>query len=1008
MKNSVIRSKVRVPAVAEAVIERGRVVDALERAADGRRILQVVAPPGSGKTTAVVQLLGSRPGPHAWLTLGAADGSPGRLVTYLAAAVEGFDPDAGERTAGMLARGVAPADCAALLAERLPAGATLVIDDLHLIESRPPAQTVLRALLEAIPPEALVVLVSRRLVHLNLSRAILTGRSGIVSGDELSFTDDEVGELLAAQGVEPSPELVSACGGWAAGIVFGALRASRPPSGPLVADDPFFAYLGAEVLDPLPADVRRAVVGSAVLHSVSAAGLEALMLCSCGETMLRRIRGQHLPVTVEPEGLRYHPRFREFLLSRLREEPGEMRTLLARHARRLMTLGHPEEAADRFVEAGEREEAAAAVLAATPAVAMRGDSDKVLAWCEAIGEETLSRNAALRGCQIQAIIAARRSQGPAFVEALRASGEYDRLVAEDPDAATMAVFGLHLSTEWASLPALLPPDEASPGARALRFVLRVGSGRVAPREWRPTRRELLSPNASLFICGLYLQGRLAEVERMAALVGERPDRPHLGPWEIATLRKQGRLGEARAAFDASRDAGWATGFGDFWRHLEGELVFAEGDRERGLGLVRDARALTRSLGHQPADRAIFAATEGKMLVRLGRLGEAVALLETTSAWCSVRGLPCFGEWAETWLAAALLARGEEPGRATALLEGALAGMREAGRSLERAAALAFLAEARWRAGDAAGHHAAADDARAAAQESGTLAPLLGALREVPDVPRRRLAAGGPDAAAWSALAAPDDPAPAEPLARVRLVLGTLGRPRAVVDGDEREIAPLRALEVAASVARAGAEGLSRAALAQQVMDDSADAANYLRQVIHRLRRLAPEGVELVSDNGRVRWSPHGAVVTEDQLLTQALARARRETGPARREALAEALELADRGPLVLCVHTAGAARLRDDLSAAVAEARLEYAELLLAEGRPAESLELARASVGEEPLREDGWRLLMRATAAARGASAAVPVYAECARALEVIGLRPSRETSRLLDHLRDPVAGRA
>ena len=159
----------------------------------------------------------------------------------------------------MLVRGVPPADCAALLAERLPAGATLVIDDLHLIESRPPAQIVLQALLDAIAPDALVVLVSRRLVHLNLSRAILTGRSGMVSGDELSFTEPEVEELLTAHGVEvwtPRRQLIP----WSqvTGVVVGGSRWNegsislrRPPDQPWVK---------------LPAPVAFFGMGSGRLH----------------------------------------------------------------------------------------------------------------------------------------------------------------------------------------------------------------------------------------------------------------------------------------------------------------------------------------------------------------------------------------------------------------------------------------------------------------------------------------------------------------------------------------------------------------------------------------------------------------------------------------------------------------------------------------------------------------------------------------------------------------------
>lgn len=144
-----------------------------------------------------------------------------------------------------------------------------------------------------------------------------------------------------------------------------------------------------------------------------------------------------------------------------------------------------------------------------------------------LGEDALSRRASLRGCQLRAIITGRRSEGPAFVQALRASGEYDRLVQEDPDAATTAVFGLHLSMVWASLLALLPADEASPGARAMRYVLQVGAGRVPPRPWRPQELDRLSPNIGLFQCGLYFQGRFADVEHMAGIVagGEEGDRP---------------------------------------------------------------------------------------------------------------------------------------------------------------------------------------------------------------------------------------------------------------------------------------------------------------------------------------------------------------------------------------------------------------------------------------------------------------------------------------------------
>lgn len=54
---------------------RARPRDARERRA-GRRVVHVVASAGSGRTTAAVQFVATRPGHHAWLTLGPGDRGP--------------------------------------------------------------------------------------------------------------------------------------------------------------------------------------------------------------------------------------------------------------------------------------------------------------------------------------------------------------------------------------------------------------------------------------------------------------------------------------------------------------------------------------------------------------------------------------------------------------------------------------------------------------------------------------------------------------------------------------------------------------------------------------------------------------------------------------------------------------------------------------------------------------------------------------------------------------------
>jgi len=1003
-----VRSKARLPALGGHIIGRPRVVEALRDAAKERSVLVVAGPAGSGKTTAIAQMLRDRPGPTGWLTLGEADGTPGRLVAYLAAAVDAIDPAVAAATLGLLGDGLSPEDCAATLAESLPPGSTLVIDDVHHVEVRAPALRVLRALIDALAPEALLVLVSRRLVHLDLARDILSGRVGVFPDRKLSFREDEVAELLAARGVPGDPQAVTAISrGWAAGIVFDALRGrAGPETAGDPATDPFFQYLGSEVIDGLPADLREAVLRSAPLELVTPGRLATLLGLGDGDDVFARICREHLPGTREPDGLRYHPRFREYLLDRLqRRRPEDVADLMGRCGRALAADGLVEDAADCLIAAGDAEAAADAVEAAASALMRRGDWDKLLAWCTAVGEPVIARRSALRGLQMRALLMSRRQEDIALlVTGIRATGEFDRHLAEAPDIAAWAAWALHSSGDLRPLLALTPPAAASRRAHAVRYILEVCAGDDPPPAWDDSDLDRVLPLHVALQSAFYYRGRLAEVERLAwAAAGRGPVTATLAEiYRIAALVVRRDLAEARTALEATAPRVRASRFIEFWQQVEAELLFAEGDHDGGLRLIRAARATSRQHGYRLADRAVFAVIEGKMLVRVGRIPEAIELLENTRGWCERRGLACFREWAETWLAAALLLMGDDAGRASALLDGAIDGMTRADRRLELVAAHVFRAEARWRAGDERGHDAAADAAHREAVTMGTLGALTSALGDMPDVLVRRIDASGHDDDTWRAIAratrSPGEPAWAPDPA---ILVATMGRGVIVVDGEEVAVSPPRAVEMAAAIAHAGPAGVARTALIDDLVETSADPANYLRQLLHRLRRVLPEGVAIASRDGRLAWDSPRTVVAEDGLVEGLILRARREVDPARGETLARALAIAERGPYLPHADSAGARRRRDELAPLVSEARREYVLGLLRAGRSEEAVATARAAVVAEPYREDGWRLLMRAHAAADGPAAAVPVFLECAECLAEVELAPSAETRDLLERLR-------
>ncbi|MGE0027101.1 MAG: BTAD domain-containing putative transcriptional regulator [Thermoleophilia bacterium] len=1005
-----IASKTLVPPVGAGTIERPRVLGTLAGAAEGRRILVVVAPAGSGKTTAVAQLVAARPGPHAWLSLWESDDGPGRFTTYLAAAIAAVDPEAAERTRRLLEDGLAPEDCAAILGEELPAGATVVIDDLHHVEARAPVLRALRAFLDAASEDALIVLVSRRLLHVDLGRDLLAGRVGAVSEEELAFRPDEVAALLDARGLPGSAEeIAAASGGWAAGIVFDALRGG-PAEAAGGADDPFFAYLGSEVLDALPSDLRDAVLRSALLDVVTPSRLATLLGVASADEAFSAICRHHLPGTVDAEGLRYHPRFREFLLAELRRgEAGDLHALRARYGRALLAEDQPEEAAGALLAAGELREAEDVVVAAAGALMRRADWDKVLRWCDALGEATLSRRHDLRGVQVRSLLMSRRQDDlEELVRRMRASGEFDRLLVEAPDVAAWAAWGLHISGDWAGMLALTPPAEATRRARVIRFIAGTALGDDPPPGFAGDELDRTWPLHVALQSAFYYRGEFGAVERLAWAARARgPVTATLAEiYRVAVLRNRGDLSEARAVLEAAEARIRASRFIEFWQQVEAELLFAEGDRERGLRLIRAARVTSRHHGYRLADRAVFAVSEGRMLARLGRLPEAVEALGGARAWCGARGLHLFREWADTWYAIAHLGLGGDPDEAHALLASAAAGMERAGRRLELPTALVALAEASWRRGDEAGHDAAADAAHAAAVAMGTLGPLLTALEALPEVLARRIDAAPADDPVWRGLAGAQWSAPGRAsLEDARLVVRTLGR--AAIERDGRPLPGVspKGVELAAVVARAGPSGVPRAEVAEALFEGSIDSANYLRQLVHRLRRALPAGVTLESADGRLSWRPADAVVAEDGALEALLARSRREVGDTRQATIEAALGLATHGPYLPGADGEAAGERRTLLAGRVSEALREHATSLLAAGRAARAAASARAAVTAEPYREDGWRLLMRARAAAEGPASAVEPFLECRDALAELGLQPSAETVALLDRLRDGAA---
>src|SRR4051794_33549559 len=242
-------------------------------------VVWVAATAGAGKTTAVVQAARAIERPVAWLTLDATDAAPGRLVTYLEAALARCAPQVEGVGTGALARRIAHAEAAGLLAEAVgTVPVLLVIDELERLAEAPDALAALGGFVRYAPPTMRVVLISRRELAVDMGNEATLGRVAAVGEGDLAFTTDEAARALADVGrgeVDPIAA-VEATGGWVAGVLFEAWRSEDHVPRLGGEGDPPLAYLSSHI-PPLPdAPHRELLVAPSLLEEVSPASAEAL------------------------------------------------------------------------------------------------------------------------------------------------------------------------------------------------------------------------------------------------------------------------------------------------------------------------------------------------------------------------------------------------------------------------------------------------------------------------------------------------------------------------------------------------------------------------------------------------------------------------------------------------------------------------------------------------------------------------------------------------------------
>jgi LuxR family transcriptional regulator, maltose regulon positive regulatory protein len=342
----ILATKLYIPPPRPKAVLRAHLIKRLNEGLP-KKLTLISAPAGFGKTTLVSEWVTGCGRPVAWLSLDKADNDPARFLAYLIAALqtlalskaEGIAPPIGQGVLGML-QVPQPPPAEALLTSLLneitaiPDKFSLVLDDYHVIEAQP-VDAALTFLLEHLPPQMHLVIVTREDPPLPLARLRASGQLTELRAADLRFTPAEAAEFLTqVMGLPLSAKDLAALEarteGWIAGLQLAAISMQGHPdparfiqaftgSHHFVMD-----YLVEEVLHQQPESIQTFLLRTSILNRLCGPLCDAVLLTpapSGQETLsyLERTNLFLIPLDNERRWYRYHHLFADLLRQRLNQ-----------------------------------------------------------------------------------------------------------------------------------------------------------------------------------------------------------------------------------------------------------------------------------------------------------------------------------------------------------------------------------------------------------------------------------------------------------------------------------------------------------------------------------------------------------------------------------------------------------------------------------------------------------------------------------------------------------------
>ena len=336
----ILTTKLQPPRVGVRLLERPRLWEILE-GYQSKRLVLVSAPAGYGKTVTISQFVKQLSSPAVWYHLDYYDNDFNMFIQHLLIGLDRAFAGVATDMLYLIERNnnlssEIPRITAALvnsLLDRMEDKLVFVIDDYHFIEEKA-VHSFMEQFLHYVPEGVHIFMNCRAKPPLNLERLKVAGLVKEIGMEELRFNRDEIAGFLVTENSETiSNETVDfleeKTGGWPAALRLAGMAMSGGNSiktgikEMLPQRKEIYQYLAAEVLSDMPSYLSNFVLSTSVLDIMTPEICDLLLERTDSKNILEELELRNLFIT-STEGeyrvYRYHPLFREFLQSQLREE----------------------------------------------------------------------------------------------------------------------------------------------------------------------------------------------------------------------------------------------------------------------------------------------------------------------------------------------------------------------------------------------------------------------------------------------------------------------------------------------------------------------------------------------------------------------------------------------------------------------------------------------------------------------------------------------------------------